>query len=53
MNTNISKTITALRFPICVMVVFIHSTLSVNIGGVDAMAGGGYYVIHDYVSYGL
>ena len=53
MNKDISKTITALRFPICVMVVFIHSTLSVNMGGVDALAGGGYYVIHDYVSYGL
>ena len=42
MNKDISKTITALRFPICVMVVFIHSTLSVNMGGVDALIGGGY-----------
>ena len=40
MNKDISKTITALRFPICVMVVFIHSTLSVNMGGVDALTGG-------------
>lgn len=37
MNKDISKTITALRFPICVMVVFIHSTLSVNMGGVDSL----------------
>ena len=37
MNKDNSKTITALRFPICVMVVFIHSTLSVNMGDVNSL----------------
>ena len=39
MNRHISKIITAMRFPTCVMVVFAHSTLSVNMEGINSSVG--------------
>lgn len=55
MNKEISQTITALRFPICAMVVFIHSTVgNVNLNGESINAKGGYYnIVHDLFSYGF
>lgn len=53
MNRHISKIITAMRFPTCVMVVFAHSTLSVNMEGINSSVGSVYSLIHNLISYGL
>lgn len=55
MRPEISKVITALRFPICILVVFIHSTMNVKFNDLTSIniRGGYYELIRDYISTGL
>ena len=54
MNSETSKLITAIRIPIVVLVVFIHSTVgNINIQGVQYGEGELYNFIHEFISLGL
>ena len=54
MTPEISKAITALRFPICVLVVFIHSTMDVRFSGLTLVDNReDYELIRYYISTGL